>query len=82
MTGILLEQDGIVNIAPCFFQTSDHLWQCLHNYGFLRDITNKNIQLDVMREWFNAVQYQNAVRATEGKAPLAYKVLGKNTPRI
>ena len=55
-------------------QTTDFLWMCLHNYGFLRDVTNKGTQLEVMRDWFNAVAYQNAIRATENKAPLAYKV--------
>ena len=37
-------------------QTSDHLWTTLHNYGFLRDVTPKTLQLEIMREWFNAVQ--------------------------
>ena len=55
-------------------QTSDFLWTCLHNYGFLRDVTNRTLQLDIMREWFNAVQYQNALRACERRSPLSYKV--------
>ena len=41
--------------------------------GFLRDVTNKGTQLEVMRDWFNAVMYQSAIRATEDKAPLSYK---------
>ena len=44
--------------------------------GFLRDVTNKGTQLEVMRDWFNACMYQNAIRATEERAPLSYKVSG------
>ena len=51
---------------------------CLHNYGFLRDVTNKALQLDIMREGFNAVQHQNALRACDRRPPLSYKVIFKN----
>ena len=44
--------------------------------GFLRDVTNKGTQLEVMRDWFNSCMYQNAIRATEDRAPLSYKVSG------
>ena len=37
-------------------------------------MTNKGTQLEVMRDWFNACMYQNAIRATVERAPLAYKV--------
>ena len=47
-------------IYPVLLQTSDFLWTTLHNYGFLRDVTNKALQLDIMREWFNAVQVKEA----------------------
>ena len=48
--------DNHLNNTNVSLQTSDHLWTTLHNYGFLRDVTPKSLQLEIMREWFNAVQ--------------------------
>ena len=42
-------------------------------------MTNKALQLDIMREWFNAVQHQNALRACDRRPPLSYKVIFKKS---
>ena len=48
--------DSRLNNTYVSLQTSDHFWTTLHNYGGLRDVTPKSLQLEIMREWFNAVQ--------------------------